>query len=470
MTTTKLSAGRLGAAVTALFAGLLTIFMIAPAAHAASAPDPSAIVSSWASDPLYVEPGSALTSSEQSAIRDSLKGKNPPIYVAALPHGTLTSRSAALEFVTTLGRQLESQGTSKATIAVLDGKSLFAASNSLRAGVANEISKVAVRTNSDVVSGMQDFVRRVELAESGDTRAALSANGSREPAGSTGGGGGGGVLVGILVLALAGGGGLLLYSRKKKKEREAREAAELAAVKQTVDEDITKFGEEITALDMDVKMLADGGDHQEDWTRALNSYERAKAELEEVRRPDQLRDVTTALEEGRYALACVKARVNHEPLPERRSPCFFNPQHGPSARDVRWAPPGGALRDVPACAADAEAIERGFEPQSREVVMANGQRRPYYEAGPAYQPYAYGYYGGFGDVMSGMLVGTMLGSMMGGWGMGGYGMGYGAGYQEGVSDAGGDWGGGGGGDFGGGGWGDFGGGDFGGGDFGGGDW
>nr|BFE86525.1 hypothetical protein GCM10020093_091260 [Planobispora longispora] len=275
------------------------------------------------------------------------------------------------------------------------------------------------------------------------------------------------MLIGILVLALAGGAGVFFYSRKKKKDRQAREAAELAAVKQTVDEDVTKFGEEITALDMDVKMMADGGDHEQDWARALDAYERAKAELDAVKRPDDLRGVTTALEEGRYALACVKARVNHEPLPERRSPCFFNPQHGPSARDVRWAPPGGAVRDVPACAADAEAVEKGFEPQTRQV-MVNGGYRPYYEAGPAYQPYAYGYYGGFGDVMTGMLVGTMLGGMMGGWGMGGYGMGYGAGYQEGVSDAGGDAGMGGG-DFGGG-WGDFGGGDFGGGDFGGGDW
>ncbi|GGL04920.1 hypothetical protein [Planomonospora parontospora] len=465
MTTTKFAPGRLGAAIAAMFAGLLAILMTAPPAHAA-APDPDTIVSAWAKDPLYVESGSALTSSEQSAIRDSVKGANPPIYVAALPDGTVTSGSAAGDLITKMGTQLKSGGTEKATIALLDGKTLFAGSSSLRGGIAGRIANAAVASNDDVASGMQDFVRRVELAESGKTREAVSLDGSGGSGGSesssSGGGSGAGVLVGILVLALAGGGGLFLYSRKQKKAREAREAAELAAVKQTVDEDVTKFGEEITALDMDVKMLADGGDHQDDWARALDSYERAKVELEAVKRPDELRGVTTALEEGRYALACVKARVNHLPLPERRSPCFFNPQHGPSVRDVRWAPPGGAVRDVPACAADAEAIERGFEPQTREV-MINGQRRPYYDAGPAYQPYAYGYYGGFGDVMSGMLVGTMLGSMMGGWGMGGYGMGYGAGYQEGVSDGGGDWGGGGGGDFGGGG-------DWGGGDFGGGDW
>ena len=122
-------------------------------------------------------------------------------------------------------------------------------------------------------------------------------------------------------------------------------------------------------------------------------------------------------------------------MPERRAPCFFNPQHGPSVRDVRWAPPGGAPRDVPACAADAQRVEQGFDPHVREV-MIDGQRRPYYDAGPAYAPYAYGYYGGFGDVMTGMLVGTMLGSMIGGgFGFGGFGAGYSAGYAEGLQDA-----------------------------------
>jgi hypothetical protein len=272
------------------------------------------------------------------------------------------------------------------------------------------------------------------------------------------------VLIGILVLALAGGLGIFFYSRKKKRQREVREAAELAAVKQTVEEDVTKFGEEITALDLDVKFSDNQAKGQDDWRIALDSYERAKTELDAVKHTDQLRGVTSILEEGRYALACVNARVNNQPVPERRAPCFFNPQHGPSVRDVTWAPPGGAPRNVPACANDAQRVDQGFDPQMREV-MVDGQRRPYWDAGPAYGPYAGGYYGGYGggDMMTGMLVGTLLGASLGGFG-GGFG-GYGGGYDAGA--AGGDFSGGG--DFGGGG-GDWGGGDFGGGDFGGGDW
>jgi hypothetical protein len=447
---------RVGATLAALAVGLLALFAFSPAALAAAPPDPATVLAGWrGGDPLFVQSGSPLSSSQQDGIRSALKDSKSKIYAVALPDGTVTSADAG-RYLSSLGAQLDAAGRSKATVAVLDGMSLFAGSNALPKGAAAQLADLSVAGNSDVVTGMEDFVNRVNKAVEGDVR------GARESGSAAGGGGGSGVLVGILGIAVVGGAGLWVVSRRMKRKREEKEAAELAAVKQTVEEDVTKFGEEITALDVDVKMLPQA-ETSADWQRALDSYERSKTELDAVKRPEDLRTVTSTLEDGRYALACVKARVNNQPLPERLPPCFFNPQHGPSVKNVRWSPPGGAMREVPACAADAEAVERGFDPQMREV-MVNGQRRPYWDAGPAYQPYAYGYYGGFGgDLMTGMLVGTMLGGAFGGWGGGGYG----AGYQDGVDAGGGDWGGGGG-DFGGGG--DWGGGDFGGGDFGGGDW
>lgn len=446
--------GRVGAAMAALFIGLFALFALSPAAHAAAPPDVNTVLSAWQSgDPLFVQDGSPLSSSQQSDIRTALKDSKSKIYVAALPDGTVSTAEAGT-FITALGTALDKAGRSSATVAVLDGGSLFAGSTALpKSAGAGLLARRSTAGNSDVVSGMQDFVNRVNLAVEGDSKAALGS-------GSTSSSGGSGVLIGILGIAVVGGGGLWVISRRMKRQREAKEAAELAAVKQTVEEDVTKFGEEITALDLDIKMLPQA-QTQDDWQRALDTYERAKVELDAVKRADELRTVTATLEDGRYTLACVKAQVNNQPVPERLPPCFFNPQHGPSVRSVHWAPPGGAVREVPACAADAEAVERGFDPQMREVVV-NGQRRPYWDAGPAYQPYAYGYYGGFGgDLMTGMLVGTMLGSSFGGFG-GGYGSGYDSGYQDGVDAGGGDFGGGG--DWGGGG------GDFGGGDFGGGDW
>ena len=99
-----------------------------------------------------------------------------------------------------------------------------------------------------------------------------------------------------------------------------------------------------------------------------------------VTKPEDIRDVTAILEDGRYAIACVRARLAGEPLPARRPPCFFNPQHGPSTDDVEWAPPGGDPRPVPACAADAERVLAGAEPDVRKVAVGAG-RRPYWEAG-----------------------------------------------------------------------------------------
>jgi hypothetical protein len=261
------------------------------------------------------------------------------------------------------------------------------------------------------------------------------------------------------------------YRRTQLQNRQQHEitAAELESVKRTADEDITRFGEELQDLDLDMvgKDLGDGA--RQDYQRALDSYESAKEAVGKVTQADEIKHVIEILEDGRYAAACVRARVNGEPLPQRRPSCFFNPQHGPSVEDVMWSPPGGAPREVPACAADAERVRAGAEPDVRKV-MVGPQRVPYWEAGPAYSPYAQGMFGALGGVMTGMFLGTMLGGMFAG---GGYGD-YAAGYEDGQAD-GGDGGGdsGDGGDFnmgdsGGdsGGW-DFGGGDFGGGDFGG---
>ncbi len=219
------------------------------------------------------------------------------------------------------------------------------------------------------------------------------------------------------------------YQRSKleTRQRDQVTAAEVESVKRTADEDITKFGEELQALDLDMtgKDLGEGA--RQDYQRALDCYESAKQAVGAVTQADQIRHVMEILDDGRYAMACVRARVNGEPLPQRRPMCFFNPQHGPSVEDVRWAPPGGAPRDVPACAADAERVRAGADPDVRKV-MVGPQRVPYWQAGPAYAPYAQGLFGGLGGVMTGMFIGTMLGGMFSG---GNYGDGYDAGFDAG---------------------------------------
>ena len=83
---------------------------------------------------------------------------------------------------------------------------------------------------------------------------------------------------------------------------------------------------------------------------------------------------------GRFDLACVLARRDGEPLPQRREPCFFNPQHGPSVTDVPWTPAGGVERPVPVCRNDQVRLDRGERPDVR-LVRAGDRYVPWWAAG-----------------------------------------------------------------------------------------
>jgi hypothetical protein len=259
----------------------------------------------------------------------------------------------------------------------------------------------------------------------------------------------------LLLVVVVLGGSALLYNRKQVKRREAARLAELesqlATSKHAADEDVTKFGEELQRLDIDVAGHPLDEPMQQDYQRALDAYEDAKVSLGAVRRPEEIRHVTEILEDGRYAIACVKARVAKQPLPQKRPPCFFNPAHGPSTQNVQWSPPGGSVRDVPACAADAERVLAGADPYIRTVQMG-ARRVPYWEGGPAYAPWAQGYYNSWrgSDLLTGMMVGELLfggmnsmGGLFGGLGTGigaiGEGLGTGIeGIGDGIGDAFGD--------------------------------
>src|SRR5204862_1334417 len=107
----------------------------------------------------------------------------------------------------------------------------------------------------------------------------------------------------------------------------------------------------------------------------------ASQAFDRARTPKELSHVAQALDDGRYEMAVAQAALDGKPAPERRAPCFFDPRHGPSVRDVLWSPPGGSARKVPACAADAQRVEQGLEPETREISYG-GRMVPYYNAPP----------------------------------------------------------------------------------------
>jgi hypothetical protein len=211
--------------------------------------------------------------------------------------------------------------------------------------------------------------------------------------------------------------------RSNKRKALERKAAELEPVKKLAFEDVTALGEELQALDLDLagRPLDDG--ERADYQRALDAYESAKSAADRMAQPDDVKHVTEILEDGRYAMACVRARVRGDALPTRRPPCFFDPRHGLSVEDVPYTPPGGTQRDVPACELDAQRVRAGAEPDIRKV-MVGSRRVPYWQGGRAYQPYARGYFGGFGPldwIFMGFMfegLGDGLGALAGGVGEG----------------------------------------------------
>jgi hypothetical protein len=212
--------------------------------------------------------------------------------------------------------------------------------------------------------------------------------------------------LGLLVVVAVIAGVVMVASRSRKARELERKHTELEPVRKLAFEDITALGVDLQELDLELagRELDQGANS--DYQRALDAYESAKTAGDRISEPEHIKHVTEILEDGRYAIACVRARVAGDPLPTRRPPCFFDPRHGLSVQDVAYTPPGGARRDVPACALDAERVEAGADPDIRQV-MVGSRRVPYWQGGRAYQPYAQGYFGAFGP-MEWMFMGMLF--------------------------------------------------------------
>jgi hypothetical protein len=402
---------------------ILVVFLLAlafaPAAAAGTIVDRAA--HALANDPVYVDPAATTVSqADADELRREIASKGDgPIYIAVLPKSALAEAGgSAVGIDDELHRMLGRRGV----YAVVAGNQFRAESTDLGSGQAGKLATNAFRAHhaDGVTPTLLDFIDRVGAARSGS---------------------GGGRSFGwwpIVFLAIAG----FLVFRTVKGRRQR--SSDFQAVKEAAREDLVALADDVQGLEHKVE----GNDAaKRDYLAALDKYAQASSAFDRAMSPDQLAPVAESLEEGRYLMASAEARLEGKEPPERRPACFFDPRHGPSVRDVEWAPPGGQPRAVPACAADATRFEQGEEPQPRQVLVG-GQLTPYWAAGPIFG----GYFGGF---FPGLLVGELITGGFGGSGWGGVA----GGYDTGSS-----------GDFGGGGdAGDFGGGDFGGGDGGGGD-
>ncbi|WP_017571349.1 hypothetical protein [Nocardiopsis halotolerans] len=413
---------------TALTAGLAAAVVSSAVVPAAAdtqpaPPESQAIAEELQSDNVFIDPSiDVIPEAEQEALESSAAEADVPVYYVVLPSDSVSSATGMDALMNPV---MDEVGDGLYGFVVGDQVFQVLSPNMEDTETIRELALREGGNNQvDTLVAIPDAAAEVEEAEQAGTVSSF-------------------VLLGLLVVVVAAG---AWYVHRSRRKREAEKARQVAEIRQMATEDVVSLGEDVSRLEIDVSKVDEAT--REDYSQAMDAYDRAKAELDGIREPEQVRLVTSAVEDGRYHMTATRARLNGDPVPERRGPCFFNPQHGPSVEDVVWAPPGGSPREVTACADCAHAVRVGGHPDVR-LVEVDGERRPYYDAGPAYAPYASGYFGM--NMMMGMFTGMMMGSMMGS--MMGMGMGMGVGEDMGGGDFGGDFGGG---DFGG----DFGGFDF----------
>ncbi|MFD0268952.1 hypothetical protein ACFVGY_20630 [Streptomyces sp. NPDC127106] len=379
----------------------LSAGVLATAPQASAATGPEVVAEALKQGPVYVDPRAAaqLPEDEAAALTKKIKDADKPVFVAVLPATPEFPADSVLRTVRT-----ETGVTGLYAIRLGDRFDAGADPVVMSPNAVDNLT-AAVKAGGpvDATTQLNNFV----------DQALPQARGSAPASWSGGAGADGGVPVGGLVtlgaVALIGGGGAYALVRRSRRKKEEAEREAVEKLRKVVDEDITAFGEELDRLDFHPAEPGADDAMRADYSRGLDSYEKAKDIMAAVQHPEEVRGVTQALEDGRFALASLDARRRGGPLPERRPPCFFDPRHGPSTEDADWAPAGGAARSVPVCAADAVRLREGRDPMVRTVDTEYGPR-PYYDAGPAYGPWAGGYFGG--GVLPGLLVGTFLGSMM----------------------------------------------------------
>ncbi|MEU5283364.1 hypothetical protein AB0G97_05010 [Streptomyces sp. NPDC020755] len=394
----------------ALLAGLLLI--IAAAALALTSPAsaaPAATIQDAAQalrdDPVYVDPGARdqLSVADEKALENKITDADKPVFVAVLPDTQAFPEERLLQTL-----RSDTGITGVYAVRLGDGFDAGADPQVMPVRAVDNLTAAVENTTTagDADTQLNAFVdRAVEQARGSAPASWSGGSGAEDGAGAPVGG-----LITLGALVAAGGAGAYAISRRNKRRKEEEERAALDKLRVVVDEDITAYGETLERLDFHPAEPGADDTMRADYERALDSYESAKSKMDRAGHPSDVREVTRSLEDGRYSLAVLEARRTGAEIPARRPPCFFDPRHGTAVTEVLWTPSGGASREVPVCGADEARLARGEDPMSRTVDVGDGNRRPYWEAGPAYGPWAGGYFGG--GLLPGLLVGTMLGSML----------------------------------------------------------
>ena len=209
-------------------------------------------------------------------MRSQISTGGSAIFIAVLPEAARSSNSTE-DVVRYLQQNVGEPGTYAAIVG-----NQFRSTSQSAATNAFQTSRATVSTRS-----WSQFVTNVRTIDSGGTVTTPSGSQSTES---------GSALVPLLVLGVWPPG-----CRRAGPGRQApgdkANAMSLAAVKSTVDEDITAFGESLDSVD---SSAINTGENRADWMAALDQYDKAKRSSEAMKTPAEAATVTEALDEGRF--------------------------------------------------------------------------------------------------------------------------------------------------------------------------
>ena len=213
-------------------------------------------------DPVYSAPDAenALSGAEVDALATQVLASEVPMFVAVLP--------AAAAAVAPPTRPSPRSRTRWGWPASTPSSSATSSGPGRRRTRVADLATQAFRTQRDAGAAavLSEFVtladQRFSSAPSGDSAGSSSA-----------GGGGSGLMIVLLVMIIGGAVVVVVMSRRAKKTRELQ----LAAVRRTVDEDITEYGERLGSFSLADPDFDDAT--RADMQRALDSYDRAKSSV-----------------------------------------------------------------------------------------------------------------------------------------------------------------------------------------------
>jgi hypothetical protein len=292
------------------------LFLLPAAPAALAATGTTEVGDALRSGPVYVAPEARgqLSRAEQDALAQKIKDADKPLFVAVLPRGP--------QFPPATVRQNLRNATGVTGVYAVrlgDGFEAGADPRALsRSSVRNLVTAAKTPVGLDAATQLDTFVDQALPQIKG--HAPDSWAGGPDDGVNTG------ALVGLGAVVLVAGAGGYALVRRNRNRKEAERRAALGKLTVVVDEDITAYGEELDRLDFHPAEPGATDEMRADYERALDLYETAKSRMAAVEQPHDVRAVTEALEDGRYCLAVLDARRTGRPLPERRSPCFFDPR------------------------------------------------------------------------------------------------------------------------------------------------